>query len=361
MKKLFIFNDQINIYGKELEMAYNRFSEENSVDFITLNKLSIELLKEQNIKVVIADNLPYDWLYILKGMKIVSLIFGDANKYHNEADIVIDYKGNDSVKYFSGDYYSIKNLDFNISEVVNIISKLSWDSNFFGYPIAYVSSRYLSDNIQNVINFFVKQNNIKLVQFLCNCHDNFSVKVAEKNGYHFTDIRITFSLFLKKYLEVSDETILPGKFELARIEHIENLCTLTNFLYNDSRYFYDGNFEFDRINLFYSEWVKKAVIGSFDHECYCYFEDDKPLSFCTVRYEKNKLVNIGLFGVGSSYIGNGIGKALLNYVIKTMKIKGFLRINVVTQGRNYAAQNLYQSVGFRTISTELWYHKWVTN
>jgi hypothetical protein len=31
---------------------------------------------------------------------------------------------------------------------------------------------------------------------------------------------------------------------------------------------------------------------------------------------------------------------------------------VVTQGRNYAAQRLYQRNQFRTCEVQLWYHKW---
>ena len=359
MKKLVVFNHEINPYRTELEMAFNRISNEGSVERIALNELSISLLKREKIDVVIADNLPQEWVFILKGMHIVSLIFGDTVDYHHEADIVIDYKGTDSVKYFSGHLFSMSNADFDILEVVNVIYQMKWDSDFFGFPIAFVGSRYLSDNIQLLIENFVKKNKIKLVEYLCNCHDDLSVKVAEKNGYHFTDIRITFTLSLKNHGEVFDQAILPGKFGLAKVEHIESLCAMTNLMYRDSRYFYDGNFDLRKINSFYSEWIQKAVIGNFDHECYCYFEDEKPLGFCTIRYNQNKSVSIGLFGVGSSYVGKGIGKALLRYVIHELKLKGLNNVNVVTQGRNYSAQNLYQSAGFRTFTTELWYHKWM--
>ena len=359
MKKLFVFNNEINPYRIELEMGFNRLSNEGFIERIELKNLSINLLKSKKIDIVIADNLPREWLFILKGMHIVSLIFGEAVNYHHQADIVIDYKGTDSVKYFSGNMFSMSNNDFDISEVVNVIYKLKWDSNFFGFPVAFVGSRYLSDNIQLLIESFTKKNKIKLIQYLCNCHDDLSVKVAEKNRYHFTDIRITFTLSLKKYSETFDEKIFTGKFGLAKIEHLDSLSSMTNLMYKDSRYFYDGNFDLQKINSFYSEWVQKAVKGTFDHECYCYFEDDEPLGFCTIRYNDNNAVNIGLFGVGSDYAGRGIGAALLKYVVHKMKLKGLDRIDVVTQGRNYSAQKLYQAAGFRTFATELWYHKWM--
>jgi dTDP-4-amino-4,6-dideoxy-D-galactose acyltransferase len=37
------------------------------------------------------------------------------------------------------------------------------------------------------------------------------------------------------------------------------------------------------------------------------------------------------------------------------------RVQVVTQGRNLAAQRLYQRAGFLTADLKLWYHKWYQN
>lgn len=359
MKKLFVFNNDSNPYRSELDLAFNRLSNEGCIERVEANNLSIKLLKSKKIDIVIADDLPDNWVYILKGMNIVSLIFGDAAIYRYKADIVIDYRVTDSEKYFCGNFFSMSNTDFDIYEVVNVIKKLRWDSNFFGFPIALVCSRYLSDNIQLLIESFAKKNKIKLIQYLCNCHDNLSVKVAEKNGYHFTDIRITFTIPLKKYIETLDNKVFPGKFGLAKNEHIGSLCAMTNLMYKDSRYFYDGNFDLKKINLFYSDWLQKAVTGDFDHECYCYFEVNVPLGFCTIRYKQNNTASIGLFGVGAAHVGKGIGKALLLHVVRKMKLKGLDSIDVVTQGRNYPAQKLYQSAGFNTFATELWYHKWM--
>ena len=50
----------------------------------------------------------------------------------------------------------------------------------------------------------------------------------------------------------------------------------------------------------------------------------------------------------------------MNYIINQSAAKGIKKIFVVTQGRNYMAQRLYQSAGFKTFSTELWYHKWLS-
>ena len=354
MKILFVFNDRGD-YTDELELAFKRLSFQGTAERIRLSELTISLLKSKKIAVVIGDQLPMEWIKILKEMHIVSLVFGNALEYHHKADIVIDFKGSDSAKYFSGEFFSMKNSDFNFEEVSSIVYQLTWDSNFFGFPIAFIGSRYLSENIQRFTDEFVKKNKIKLIEYLCNCHDDLSVQVAEKSGFHFTDIRITFMLDIQKRKVVESEGFKIG---LANKSHIKSLKLSTHDMYKDSRYFYDGNFELDKINSFYSEWIEKAVLGKFDHECYCIFDNNEPIAFCTIRYNKNT-ASVGLFGVTNGHAGKGLGKILLDNVVVSMNQKGITQLFVVTQGRNYVAQRLYQSAGFRTFSTELWYHKWI--
>ena len=149
-------------------------------------------------------------------------------------------------------------------------------------------------------------------------------------------------------------------FGLAKPEHIEELKKVGSNIYKDSRYYFDGHFDSQKINEFYRGWVEKAVLGTFDDVCYCVFKGDKPVGFCTLRYTKLESANIGLVGFSEDFQGLGLGKKLMNHVISESAAKGIKKIFVVTQGRNYSAQRLYQSAGFKTFSTELWYHKWLS-
>ena len=98
--------------------------------------------------------------------------------------------------------------------------------------------------------------------------------------------------------------------------------------------------------------------GQFDDECWCLTQGDQIVSFCSFKYTENKGAQIGLMGVHESFAGMGIGKVMIEGVIKMLMEKDIVQLLVVTQGRNYPAQNLYQSIGFRTLETQLWYHKW---
>jgi ribosomal protein S18 acetylase RimI-like enzyme len=54
----------------------------------------------------------------------------------------------------------------------------------------------------------------------------------------------------------------------------------------------------------------------------------------------------------------GVGRKLVVASLGWFDAHGADRVTVVTQGRNIAAQRLYQRCGFLTRSTGLWYHRW---
>jgi ribosomal protein S18 acetylase RimI-like enzyme len=64
-------------------------------------------------------------------------------------------------------------------------------------------------------------------------------------------------------------------------------------------------------------------------------------------------------GVGPAARGHGVGTALVEALLSWAGSRGAERVTVVTQGRNVAAQRLYQRCGFLTRSIHLWYHHWL--
>ena len=357
MNKLFVFQDNIdNDYRKELEYAYELCK--NSSHKVEMGNLTVDYLVDNSIEVVISNGLPKDWLFILKGLNIVTVTLDKIEKYLDLVDIVIDFKSQDSNKYFTGEMYSVcKNKDLAFDEIVNLITKLDWDTNFWGFPVAYLSSKYLTDNILLRIEKVIKRDNIKLIEYLCNCHDSKSVKFAEKNGFHFTDIRLSF----EKPLNEKYDFKLPNNitFDRAKNSDMQELIEFSKDLYKDSRYFFDDNFDRDRVSEFYQTWIERAVLGQFDDACYCLYENGTPFGFCTIKYNVLNTASIGLFGLSKKYQGKGLAKTLLYLIFNMLREKDVHAVFVVTQGRNYAAQKLYQSVGFSTKATELWYHKWL--
>ncbi len=359
MQTLFIDQPSLHTeYTSELNEVYKKINKNGDVKRIALPDLSTDYLLKNAVDVIVSNGLSNEWLYTFKGLKIITVIFDKLEIFNSLADLVIDYQSNDNTKFFTSSNYSIRqNSNMAIEEIINVIELMKWDTDFFGFPIAYLGSRQLTESIVYRIDRYVKKNKVRLIEYLCNCHDNKSVSLAEKNGFHFTDIRLTFDLIIKQKYEIS----IAGEFTfgLATKDHIKELKHITADLYKDSRYFFDGNFDTQKINEFFSSWVEKAVLGTFDHMCYCFFYKGQPIALCTVRLRDSFSASIGLFGIADGYQGKGLGKQLLYGVFNELLQKKYTKLQVVTQGRNYNAQRLYQSAGFKTVSTELWYHKWI--
>jgi dTDP-4-amino-4,6-dideoxy-D-galactose acyltransferase len=355
MKKLFVFQDNHDEYRNELECAYDRVSHDKlRTDF---GFLTVDYLIKNKIEVLITNGLPKEWYFTLRGLDIVTITLGNREKYCQYSDIVIDCFSNDDKRYFTGSNFSVcRNKNLEIEKIVDLITKLEWDSGFFGFNIAFLSCMHLTENIMRRIENFIRRENIRLVEYLCNCHDRTSVRIAEQNGFNFTDIRLTYKYVLKEKQEVG----LNGlAFAKATEQDIPRLRILNKDIYKDSRYFFDGNFAIEKVHEFYPGWVEKSVRGQYDDQCCCLYDQNTPVAFCTLKFDRENSANIGLLGVDPEYQGKGLGKKILYSVFNLLIDKGIQQFFVVTQGRNYAAQILYQATGFRTESTQLWYHKWI--
>ena len=187
MNKLFVFQDDSSSkYATELECAFKLFDNDKNVKKVTLSELTIESL--QAVDVVVSNKLSLQWQLILSGLKIVSIVIDEIDKKDVYTDIYIDYLYNGYDKFFIGENYSIcNNFDpkINFPEIFNLISSLPWDTKFFGFPIAFLSSRHLTENILYRVNKYLKKEKLRLVEYLCNCHDKRSVQLAEANNFEF--------------------------------------------------------------------------------------------------------------------------------------------------------------------------------
>ena len=254
-----------------------------------------------------------------------------------------------------------------LNEIASLYRILDWDTGFFGFPVAFVTTRRLTRNIERFINEKALKHNIRFLEYCCNCHDPVSVSTAEDNGYRFVDIRVT----LENDLTVPPESeniqypSTSSDLEVVRATEgdIDYLVPTTKQLYLDSRYFFDGHFPKEKLHQFYADWLKKSVLGDFD-DCVFLIRDRKqkklPFGFCSFRKKAfaDQVAVIGLFGIDPVAQGQGHARALLNGVFHEMRSRGFSKVEVVTQGRNLPAQRIYQKTGFVTQMMELWYHKW---
>lgn len=123
-------------------------------------------------------------------------------------------------------------------------------------------------------------------------------------------------------------------------------------LYSYSR-FYEINSE--KVDNFYFEWVKKAILGKFDDICFVYKESEKIKGFITLKV-KDKELHIGLIGVNKNETSKGIGKELLAKAVEFGKMHNCEKIIVATQTENKGAINFYKKNGYKIIQEEKWFY-----
>lgn len=376
---------QIQVYRETLDYIVKNAPKVTVYQFID-DKGLLEFINGRDFSSVIATmEISYQTSLLLKGLGLIQIIIGVKKELENIADIIIDPNSYKSGKYFVGHQYLLHSIlkkysaeslsklmqvgpdilerevshndaENKLLDIVQLFQKLEWDSKFFGINIGYVSCLRLTPNIEKHIKKYIRKEKIDLLEYLCNCHDKESVSTAEKNGYSFVDIRITFEKVLKDKIDVEErENYYVRKGERNDIKKLKEIA---KNIYKYSRYYYDPNFNRDKVVEFYSNWVEKAILGQFDDYGYVLYHCEQPIGFCTIKEQPLNTAKIGLIGLHADYLGNGLGKYLLDMTLKKLRDNGINYVEVVTQGRNYTAQRLYQKCGFITKMTELWYHKW---
>tara|TARA_X000000950_G_scaffold108424_2_gene136749 strand:+ start:17692 stop:18768 length:1077 start_codon:yes stop_codon:yes gene_type:complete len=358
MRKLFLHNPNCsNIYTKQLALAYDLVSHQPKTKISNINEIEKDYLKK--FDVIISNSLPKSFESFAREKRIITIYIDDySNK--NNCDFLIDYKHKFTTDHFTGKKYKIlnnKRSQFDFELLFNIVVILEWDSKFWGYPVALITSRKLSNNIIYRVNLFLKKNKVRLIQYLCNCHDRLSVNYAEMNNYRFKDIRLTFERSLNK--KNMQRIEVHNQFRKAITKDFKDLKKISKSIYKDSRYYFDTNFDVQKVQEFYDQWLYKAIKNLYDNECLIYCIKNKPVAYCTLKYLNKETAVIGLLGVGKYYSGKGYGKILMQQVYNFLIKKSIEKILVVTQGRNFQAQRFYQKENFLIANTELWYHKWI--
>lgn len=234
---------------------------------------------------------------------------------------------------------------------------LEWDTAFFGLRIARIDSSHLTDTALPEALAWSSEQRIQCLYFLCAADDDVSVRLAETHGFHLVDLRV--SLLWRRADESApaaaqaSETIIRP-LEVQDTAAIEGIASTA---YQDTRFYYDRHFGPDRATALYREWARKSCNGGAD-AIFVAQRGHKVGGFITCHVQSPQRGQIGLVGVDDAMRGAGLGRLLVGAALAYFSDRGVGAVEVVTQGRNVAAQRLYQKCGFRTDSLYLWYHKW---
>lgn len=231
---------------------------------------------------------------------------------------------------------------------------LDWDSSFFKLRIGRVRANRLNPTTVAGLQRWCQHQRIDCLYLLADADDPCTFKLASASGFELIDIRIT----LQRKLPAAESARQPF-IRMYRREDLPALHGIAARAHLDTRFVIDTRFPRQAVAQLYGAWIDRDAAQGI---VLVAEERGLPVGYVTGRLRQGEnRGEIGVLAVDRPAQGRGLGRALLNAALDWFMSQGAREATVVTQGRNLAAQRLYQSAGFQTASLHLWYHLWRSN
>jgi dTDP-4-amino-4,6-dideoxy-D-galactose acyltransferase len=236
---------------------------------------------------------------------------------------------------------------------------LTWDSEFWGFPIARVRGCTLTPERLLSIDRWCASRSIACLYFLATFDDPTTVRCAEDGGFRLVDCRVTAAIAAAR-LTPSDraEDPLGVVIRPAISADVEVLRAIASDDYRTTRFYFDPHFPRAKCGLLYEHWIAASCNGFADHVLVAVI-NETPVGYITCHLPAGEeAARMGLINVASQARRRGIGQALIRHALDWFAQRQVEQMVGVTQARNVAIQAFNDRCGFVTRSFELWYHKW---
>jgi dTDP-4-amino-4,6-dideoxy-D-galactose acyltransferase len=233
----------------------------------------------------------------------------------------------------------------------NVCERLDWDSEFFGRPVGRVCGLRLTVERLAAVDAWADRERVDCLYFLCDPTCPESSRLAEAGGFRLTDVRLTLRMTEGPPPAGPHPAVRPaGPADAA------GLAAIARAAHTDSRFFYDGHFPEAACRALYVTWLRRSLDGW--AAAVLVADAAGPAGYITCHRDDRGGGSIGLLGVAAAAQGQGLGRQLVAAARDWFADRGAAPVTVVTQGRNVAAQRLYQRAGFVTAEVGLWFHRW---
>lgn len=233
--------------------------------------------------------------------------------------------------------------------------KLDWDSSFFGIKVGRINNAELSTSeLRNLI-VLMKDDNFDLVYLPSK--KEFDNKFISNLGGVLVDKKLTFKVDLSSLnLDglISTDIVEPY-CKTMPLDEIEDLAIQSG---KYSRFAVDPKLSNESFVSLYKIWINRSLNKEIASEVLL-IRDDKNIAGMVTLGDKNGVGDIGLIAVDSAYRGNGYGEILVRSAQKWFLLNGYKYSQVVTQGDNTPACNLYKKCGYEVSDFEYFYHFWL--
>tara|TARA_B110000503_G_C7126100_1_gene404667 strand:- start:577 stop:1284 length:708 start_codon:yes stop_codon:yes gene_type:complete len=224
------------------------------------------------------------------------------------------------------------------------ITKLDWDSDFFGRNIyqIFAESPLVKLTVPEACDvlFLKSENPLK-----CNVV-GFDCTYEEEKVVFTKNIKPDIGALSSEILSVQDISI-----------NMESLCDLAYLSGHSSRYNLDVKFSREEFEGMYRQWIINALETSFQDDILIYNIDNVISGMITFKVSDFSC-HVGLISVLNNAQGKGIGRKLLEHLEHSMSLQGVSRVVIPTQRKNVSAMGFYQKIGYHHESSEFCRHYW---
>ncbi|HEV7524032.1 MAG TPA: GNAT family N-acetyltransferase [Acidimicrobiia bacterium] len=234
---------------------------------------------------------------------------------------------------------------------------LPWDSDFFGVKVARINAA--DPREITAADQWCRAQRVDVAYLLLPVEEPAVLRHAEALAFGFVDIRIELAVARERFSPPAERdtgAITIRHHNPADIPALEEIAASAH---RDSRFYADGRFATERCDALYATWIRRDSTEDGRHVLIAEHGGDVAgyLSYHFTGEGAAASAVIDLVGVNAEHRGVGIGRALVEAGVDA-GLRGAARVEVVTQGRNRAAQRLYQGAGMTTSAVGIWFHKW---
>ena len=232
---------------------------------------------------------------------------------------------------------------------------LDWDSDFFGLRVARISEPRLTARELSVLLLELKRSHTRLVYWPSD--RKVDGDVIKKLHGHLADVKTTFAIDFGT-LDL-DQCVATDIVEIyTQSMPMAGIVDLAIQSGEQSRYATDPNIPREKFVDLYTIWIKRSLKKEIAAEVMIIPGDDRVRGMITLG-EKNGRGDIGLIAVDRDSRGKRYGEKLVRAAQRWFVDNGYELGQVVTQGKNIPACNLYKKCGYHVETVEFFYHFWL--